>query len=44
MDYRVLGKTRLRVSVAGLGCGGFSQLGLIGLDVPHLSRPRPPAS
>src|SRR5271163_1608502 len=27
MDYGVLGKTGLRVSVAGLGCGGFSQLG-----------------
>src|SRR5437762_3860443 len=28
MEYRTLGKTGLRVSVAGLGCGGFSQLGL----------------
>ena len=28
MDYVRLGKTGLRVSVAGLGCGGFSQLGL----------------
>ena len=28
MDYVILGKTGLRVSVAGLGCGGFSQLGL----------------
>ena len=28
MDYRMLGRTGLRVSVAGLGCGGFSQLGL----------------
>jgi aryl-alcohol dehydrogenase-like predicted oxidoreductase len=28
MDYVALGQTGLRVSVAGLGCGGFSQLGL----------------
>jgi aryl-alcohol dehydrogenase-like predicted oxidoreductase len=28
MDYVMLGGTGLRVSVAGLGCGGFSQLGL----------------
>ena len=28
MDYTVLGRTGLRVSVAGLGCGGFSRLGL----------------
>jgi aryl-alcohol dehydrogenase-like predicted oxidoreductase len=28
MDYTVLGRTGLRVGVAGLGCGGFSQLGL----------------
>jgi aryl-alcohol dehydrogenase-like predicted oxidoreductase len=28
MDYTTLGNTGLRVSVAGLGCGGFSQLGL----------------
>ena len=28
MDYTSLGKTDLRVSVAGLGCGGHSQLGL----------------
>jgi aryl-alcohol dehydrogenase-like predicted oxidoreductase len=28
MDYVTLGKTGLRVGVAGLGCGGFSQLGL----------------
>src|SRR4029077_4450235 len=28
MDYRPLGKTGLRVSVAGLGCGGNSRLGL----------------
>src|SRR5262249_29405220 len=28
MEYVPLGKTGLRVSVAGLGCGGFSQLGL----------------
>src|SRR5260370_2054816 len=28
MDYTTLGKTGLRVGVAGLGCGGFSQLGL----------------
>src|SRR4051794_32970144 len=28
MDYTTLGRTGLRVSVAGLGCGGFSRLGL----------------
>jgi aryl-alcohol dehydrogenase-like predicted oxidoreductase len=28
LDYAPLGKTGLRASVAGLGCGGFSQLGL----------------
>jgi aryl-alcohol dehydrogenase-like predicted oxidoreductase len=28
MDYRALGKTGLNVSVAGLGCGGNSRLGL----------------
>jgi aryl-alcohol dehydrogenase-like predicted oxidoreductase len=28
MEYTTLGATGLRVSVAGLGCGGFSQLGL----------------
>src|SRR5260370_20738178 len=28
MEYTTLGKTGLRVGVAGLGCGGFSQLGL----------------
>jgi aryl-alcohol dehydrogenase-like predicted oxidoreductase len=28
MDYVTLGRTGLRVSVAGLGCGGFSRLGL----------------
>ncbi|HEY1797240.1 MAG TPA: aldo/keto reductase [Stellaceae bacterium] len=28
MDYSTLGRTGLRVSVAGLGCGGFSRLGL----------------
>jgi aryl-alcohol dehydrogenase-like predicted oxidoreductase len=28
MQYTTLGKTGLRVSVAGLGCGGHSQLGL----------------
>jgi aryl-alcohol dehydrogenase-like predicted oxidoreductase len=28
MEYRSLGKTGLRVSVAGLGCGGNSRLGL----------------
>lgn len=30
MEYTTLGKTGLRVSVAGLGCGGFSRLG-----IPH---------
>ena len=28
MEYTELGKTGLRVSVAGLGCGGFSRIGL----------------
>ena len=28
MHYTTLGKTNLRVSVAGLGTGGFSRLGL----------------
>ncbi len=28
MDYTILGRTGLRVSVAGLGCGGPSRLGL----------------
>src|SRR4029077_21293556 len=28
MEYTALGNTGLQVSVAGLGCGGFSQLGL----------------
>src|SRR3954463_12114374 len=28
MEYRPLGKTGLNVSVAGLGCGGNSRLGL----------------
>ncbi len=28
MDYTILGRTGLRVSVAGLGCGGFSRLGM----------------
>ncbi len=28
MEYVILGRTGLRVSVAGLGCGGFSRLGL----------------
>jgi L-galactose dehydrogenase len=28
MDYTTLGRTGLRVSVAGLGCGGFSRLGI----------------
>jgi aryl-alcohol dehydrogenase-like predicted oxidoreductase len=28
MQYTTLGRTNLRVSVAGLGCGGFSRLGL----------------
>src|SRR3984893_8281908 len=28
MDYVNLGRTGLKVSVAGLGCGGFSRLGL----------------
>lgn len=27
MDYTTLGRTGLRVSVAGLGCGGYSRLG-----------------
>lgn len=28
MDYTTLGRTGLKVSVAGLGCGGFSRLGM----------------
>jgi aryl-alcohol dehydrogenase-like predicted oxidoreductase len=28
MEYITLGLTGFRVSVAGLGCGGFSRLGL----------------
>ncbi|HTD89215.1 MAG TPA: aldo/keto reductase, partial [Burkholderiales bacterium] len=28
MEYTTLGRTGLRVSVAGLGCGGSSRLGL----------------
>src|SRR5271163_4916326 len=28
MQYTTLGRTGLNVSVAGLGCGGFSRLGL----------------
>ena len=28
MEYTTLGNTGLQVSVAGLGCGGFSRLGL----------------
>jgi aryl-alcohol dehydrogenase-like predicted oxidoreductase len=36
MDYTTLGRTGLRVSVAGLGCGGFSRLGLnAGLGEDH---------
>lgn len=31
MDYNILGRTGLKVSVAGLGCGGPSRLGLSGL-------------
>src|SRR5688572_20558738 len=28
MEYTTLGRTGLQVSVAGLGCGGFSRLGM----------------
>ena len=28
MEYTTLGKSGLKVSVAGLGCGGFSRLGI----------------
>jgi predicted aldo/keto reductase-like oxidoreductase len=28
VEYTTLGKTGLKVSMAGLGCGGFSRLGL----------------
>jgi aryl-alcohol dehydrogenase-like predicted oxidoreductase len=31
MEYVTLGRTGLRVSVAGLGCGGFSRLGPYGM-------------
>ena len=36
MEYVMLGRTGLRVSVAGLGCGGFSRLGLGTGDPAHL--------
>src|SRR5437868_6171366 len=32
MHYTILGKTNLRVSVAGLGPGGFSRLGRVSLN------------
>jgi len=36
MDYTTLGRTGLKVSVAGLGTGGFSRLGLgTGKDEAH---------
>jgi aryl-alcohol dehydrogenase-like predicted oxidoreductase len=36
MEFTTLGRTGLRVSVAGLGCGGFSRLGLTaGLGESH---------
>jgi aryl-alcohol dehydrogenase-like predicted oxidoreductase len=36
MEYTILGRTGLKVSVAGLGCGGPSRLGLSGLkDQTH---------
>ena len=36
MDYTTLGRTGLKVSVAGLGCGGFSRLGRgTGKDEAH---------
>jgi aryl-alcohol dehydrogenase-like predicted oxidoreductase len=36
MDYVTLGRTGMRVSAAGLGCGGFSRLGLgTGKDEAH---------
>jgi len=31
MEYKILGRSGLKVSVAGLGCGGPSRLGLAGL-------------
>jgi aryl-alcohol dehydrogenase-like predicted oxidoreductase len=38
MQYTTLGRTGLRVSVAGLGCGGFSRLGLgTGQSAEHAS-------
>ena len=38
MDCTSLGRTGLRVSIAGLGCGGFSQpgLGTGGADVGYI--------
>ncbi len=36
MQYTTLGRTGLQVSVAGLGCGGFSKLGLDYVDVFQL--------
>lgn len=39
MQHTTLGRTGLRVSVAGLGCGGFSRLGLgTGKDQAHAER------
>jgi aryl-alcohol dehydrogenase-like predicted oxidoreductase len=36
MEYTTLGRTGIRVSIAGLGCGGFSRLGLgTGKDENH---------
>ena len=37
MEYRPLGKTGLTVSVAGLGCGGNSRLGLGRAQLDHVS-------
>ena len=42
MEYTTLGRTGLRVSVAGLGCGGFSRLGLgTGKDEARRDRHHP---
>jgi aryl-alcohol dehydrogenase-like predicted oxidoreductase len=39
LDYTTLGKTGLRVSVAGLGCGGNSRLGLgAGKSMPEAAK------
>ena len=38
MEYRPLGKTGLKVSVAGLGCGGFSRSATAASPPPSAER------